>query len=221
MRHQKNTPSTGSRWIEGWSWGACLMAPVWAVRFRVWIGLAALIPVIGWFTIPFYMGKRGRRFAWNAAKNQSQSALDAIHASDKRFTHWGIIFLIALCLSEAALIVYLRIETLQHKSQHPLGALHQQTSSATAQEYAYFSSYLALKQSAKAMIEHLREEGVKGKANCSSAADLAQQHWAVATAAGDKAISAIRREENAMESLAAQEVSLRDVIRFGEQQDCY
>lgn len=53
--------------VKGWSWGAFLFTPFWAVGNRVWVGLLALVPVIG-FIVSIYMGAKGRELAWKSKK---------------------------------------------------------------------------------------------------------------------------------------------------------
>ncbi|MCB2070724.1 MAG: hypothetical protein KDF67_14455, partial [Ottowia sp.] len=47
----------------GWSWGAFLWNWIWAIGNQTWIGLLALVPLIGLF-VAIYLGIRGRELAW-------------------------------------------------------------------------------------------------------------------------------------------------------------
>lgn len=50
---------------RGWCWGALLLGGVWAIRHRVWIGLFAFVPVLGW-PVAILLGYKGRKLAWQA-----------------------------------------------------------------------------------------------------------------------------------------------------------
>ena len=49
--------------IERWNWGAFFWTWIWAVFNRVWLGLAALLPV-GNLIMPFVLGAKGNEWAW-------------------------------------------------------------------------------------------------------------------------------------------------------------
>lgn len=49
--------------IKGWCWGGFLLNWVWAIRFRVWLGLLAFVPLIG-LAVPIWLGIKGRELAW-------------------------------------------------------------------------------------------------------------------------------------------------------------
>jgi hypothetical protein len=49
--------------VKAWSWGGFLLNWIWAIRFRVWWGLLALVPVVG-LGIAIWLGIKGREMAW-------------------------------------------------------------------------------------------------------------------------------------------------------------
>lgn len=53
--------------IKGWNWGAFLMSPLWPFTNRVWIGLLAWVPYVGWIML-FVLGAKGNEWAWKSRK---------------------------------------------------------------------------------------------------------------------------------------------------------
>jgi hypothetical protein len=49
--------------IKGWCWGGFLLNVIWAIRFRIWLGLLTLIPVVG-IGVTIWLGLKGRELAW-------------------------------------------------------------------------------------------------------------------------------------------------------------
>lgn len=63
--------------IKGWCWGGFLLNWVWAIRFRVWLGLLAFVPLIG-LAVPIWLGIKGRELAWRRGNwNSVQEFNDA------------------------------------------------------------------------------------------------------------------------------------------------
>ena len=56
--------------IKGWNWGAFLMPYLWPFTNKVWIGLLALVPQIGWL-MAIALGARGNEWAWKSRKWRS------------------------------------------------------------------------------------------------------------------------------------------------------
>ena len=42
--------------VKGWSWGAFLLTPFWAIGNRTWIGVLAFIPYVSFSTSDRYRG---------------------------------------------------------------------------------------------------------------------------------------------------------------------
>ncbi|PSB51899.1 zinc ribbon domain-containing protein [Chamaesiphon polymorphus] len=53
--------------IQGWNWGAFLLAGIWAPSNRVWIGLLAWIPYVGWI-VAIWLGLKGNELAWKSKR---------------------------------------------------------------------------------------------------------------------------------------------------------
>ena len=53
------------RELEGFSWAAFLWGGIWAAAHRVWIGLLAFVPLVGFF-MSIVLGVKGREWAWRA-----------------------------------------------------------------------------------------------------------------------------------------------------------
>lgn len=58
-------PEPAPAGVRGWSWGALLLSWVWAIRFRVWWGALAIVPLLG-MGIAVWLGFKGRELAWQA-----------------------------------------------------------------------------------------------------------------------------------------------------------
>lgn len=56
--------------IKGWNWGAFLMPYLWPFTNKVWIGLLALIPQVGWL-MAIALGAKGNEWAWKSRKWRS------------------------------------------------------------------------------------------------------------------------------------------------------
>jgi hypothetical protein len=84
----------GEQELHQWSWGAFVLAPVWGVFNRTYIGLLALVPILG-FYVAIYLGIYGRELAWNRSEKQADDFR-------RRQTYWDraglTVFLFALVL---------------------------------------------------------------------------------------------------------------------------
>ena len=93
--------------IRGWNWGAFLLTPLWLVSNRVWIGLLALVPIVG-LPMAIAMGIKGNEWAW---KSRRWESIEQFNIYQKRwaiagiisgisvnliFWHLGILFLLSL-----------------------------------------------------------------------------------------------------------------------------
>ncbi|HAG85045.1 MAG TPA: serine/threonine protein kinase [Cyanobacteria bacterium UBA12227] len=56
--------------IKGWNWGAFLMPYLWPFTNKVWIGLFALVPQVGWL-MAIMLGNKGNEWAWKSRKWRS------------------------------------------------------------------------------------------------------------------------------------------------------
>jgi serine/threonine protein kinase len=56
--------------IQGWNWGAFLMPYLWPFTNKVWIGLLALMPQVGWL-VAIALGAKGNEWAWKSRKWRS------------------------------------------------------------------------------------------------------------------------------------------------------
>lgn len=56
--------------IKGWNWGAFFLPYFWPLSNRVWIGLLACIPNIGWI-MAFFLGSKGNEWAWKSRRWRS------------------------------------------------------------------------------------------------------------------------------------------------------
>lgn len=81
--------------VKGWSWGGFFLSFIWAIPNKTWIGLLALVPVIG-LPIPFLLGVKGREWAW---RNRQWDSVKHFNRVQRQWAVWGVIFyLVALSL---------------------------------------------------------------------------------------------------------------------------
>lgn len=73
--------------IKGWSWGGFLLNWVWAVGNNTWIGLLALVPVIGWLVMPIVLGIKGREWAW---QNKQWDSVEHFNRVQRKWTMWAV-----------------------------------------------------------------------------------------------------------------------------------
>jgi len=77
--------------VAEWSWGAFLLCPIWAVRYRKWSGLLSLIPVIGIY-FAFRTGVHGREWLWQHRRWANLQQFRTIQA------RWSMVALILYAL---------------------------------------------------------------------------------------------------------------------------
>ncbi|ABR91936.1 Hypothetical protein mma_0988 [Janthinobacterium sp. Marseille] len=77
--------------VHGWCWGGFLLNVIWSIRFRVWWGLLALIPVVG-IGVSIWLGLKGRELAWRAG---NWSSLEEFNQSQRRWSIAAIIVFVA------------------------------------------------------------------------------------------------------------------------------
>lgn len=75
--------------IRQWNWGAFLFAPFWGVGNRIYLGILALIPLIG-LVVAIILGIKGNEAAWRSKRWDSPKAF--LHCQRKwSFWGWGIL----------------------------------------------------------------------------------------------------------------------------------
>ncbi len=88
--------------VTGWSWGAFLLNWIWAIGNRVWIGLLALIPYVG-FVMVIILAIKGREWAW---QNHKWDSVEHFQRVQRQWAIWGIvIFCVFFILGFAAAIL--------------------------------------------------------------------------------------------------------------------
>jgi serine/threonine protein kinase len=80
--------------IKGWNWGAFLLAPLWPLTNRVWLGLLAWVPVLG-FWIAIALGVKGNEWAWKSRKWES---IEQFQVHQRRWASAGIVLGISVNL---------------------------------------------------------------------------------------------------------------------------
>ncbi|PIG92591.1 serine/threonine-protein kinase [Gloeocapsopsis sp. IPPAS B-1203] len=72
--------------IQGWNWGAFLLAPFWLISNGVWIGFLSWVPVLG-FWMAIALGVKGNEWAWKSRRWQS---IEHFQQHQKRWAIAGI-----------------------------------------------------------------------------------------------------------------------------------
>lgn len=80
--------------IKGWCWGGFLLNWVWAIRFRVWWGLLAFVPLIG-LAVPIWLGIKGRELAW---RRGDWSSVQAFNDAQRKWSIGGAVIAGLACL---------------------------------------------------------------------------------------------------------------------------
>jgi hypothetical protein len=66
--------------LKSWSWGAFGLSWIWGIAHRSPIALLVFVPVVGWFGMPFVLGRMGNRWAW---RNRRWSDPEAFRRSQR------------------------------------------------------------------------------------------------------------------------------------------
>jgi serine/threonine protein kinase len=72
--------------IKGWNWGAFLMPYFWPFTNKVWIGLFACVPQIGWL-MAIALGVKGNEWAW---KSRRWRSIEQFKAHQRGWTIAGL-----------------------------------------------------------------------------------------------------------------------------------
>jgi serine/threonine protein kinase len=72
--------------IKGWNWGAFLMPYLWPFTNKVWIGLLAFVPSVGWI-VGFILGAKGNEWAW---KSRRWRSIEQFKAHQRGWTIAGL-----------------------------------------------------------------------------------------------------------------------------------
>lgn len=72
--------------VEGWSWGAFGLNWIWSIGNKTWIGLLALIPLVG-FVVAIILGINGRKWAW---QNTRWDSVEHFNRVQKRWSIWAV-----------------------------------------------------------------------------------------------------------------------------------
>lgn len=89
--------------IKGWNWGACLMPYLWPFTNKVWIGLLAFVPYIGWI-VGCILGAKGNEWAW---KSRRWRSIEQFKAHQRGWTIAGLFIGIPMAWLYIAMIASL------------------------------------------------------------------------------------------------------------------
>lgn len=73
---------------RGLCWGGFFLNWIWAIGNHTWIGLLALVPVIG-VVMPFVLLFKGREWAW---KNKKWKSVEHFNSVQRKWSIFGLIF---------------------------------------------------------------------------------------------------------------------------------
>lgn len=99
------TPHSIPQGVKGWSWGAFLLSPFWAIGNRTWIGLLAFIPYVGW-AMAIVLGFKGREWAW---KNKKWRDVEHFRSVQKRWSAWAIGIVVVIVMTRLFVVEPFRI----------------------------------------------------------------------------------------------------------------
>ena len=80
--------------IRGWCWGGFLLNCVWAIRFRVWWGLLALVPLLG-LPVSIWLGIKGRELAW---RRRPWTSVQAFNEAQRKWSIGGLVLWVVACV---------------------------------------------------------------------------------------------------------------------------
>lgn len=103
--HEAPAPQDMPAGVKGWSWGAFLLTPFWAIGNRTWIGLLAFIPYVSW-VMAIVLGFKGREWAW---MNKKWRDVEHFRSVQKRWSAWAIGIVLALITTRLFIIEPFRI----------------------------------------------------------------------------------------------------------------
>jgi hypothetical protein len=72
--------------VAGWSWGGFCLNWIWAIGNRTWLGLFAMIPIVG-IVVDIILGVKGRTWAW---QNKRWDSIEHFNRVQRRWSIWGI-----------------------------------------------------------------------------------------------------------------------------------
>jgi hypothetical protein len=87
--------------LRKWNWGAFLLSWIWAIGNRVWIGLLALIPIVG-LVMMFVLGIKGNRWAWEKKRWRD---IEDFHRTQRKWAIAGLVFLVLTVLLGVVLAI--------------------------------------------------------------------------------------------------------------------
>jgi len=76
--------------IKGWCWGGFLLNFIWGIRFRIWWGLLALIPLVG-IGVSIWFGFKGRELAW---RQGNWASVEEFNRTQRRWSIAGMVFVV-------------------------------------------------------------------------------------------------------------------------------
>lgn len=111
--------------VRGWCWGGFLLSWIWAIRFRFWWGLLALVPWAG-IAMMVYLGFKGREQAW---RRGSWESVDAFNQVQRRWSVAGVWLVVIATIGGG---IYGFMQAQEADGTYPPTVLQEETASVAA-----------------------------------------------------------------------------------------
>lgn len=80
--------------IDRWNWGAFLLNWIWGIGNNTFIALLMFVPLAN-LVMPFVLGARGSRWAW---QNKRWESVEAFRATQRKWAVWSLVALVLTIL---------------------------------------------------------------------------------------------------------------------------
>jgi hypothetical protein len=87
--------------IQKWNWGAFLLNWIWGIGNNTFIALLTLIPFFGTFIMPFVLGAKGNKWAW---QNGRWDSVEHFRRVQRLWAIWGAVIWVGVILFYGAII---------------------------------------------------------------------------------------------------------------------
>jgi hypothetical protein len=78
--------------IDKWNWGAFMLNIIWGLGNGTYISLLCLLPIAN-VVMPFILGAKGSRWAW---QNKKWDSVEHFQRVQRSWTKWAVIMLVAI-----------------------------------------------------------------------------------------------------------------------------
>lgn len=125
--------------INKWNWAAFLWGPIWAIGHKVWIGLLAFIPFVGWI-MNIVLGVKGSQWAW---QKNNYASVEQFKAKQIKWVKAWFIFVVLIALFFAIMIPQYQ----QYQRRTAEDVARQQRAQAEKEATEWFNKGMAFSES--------------------------------------------------------------------------